>query len=208
MTNFLIFSASTILLFLLIDFLQKRVIKSYSWSRKATHIAAGGVILLMPSYLTVTEIVLMSVSFIGILMISKYMNILSLHIVKRKSWGEVIYPSSVGALALICIPAHKEAYYVGILCLALADATANFVGTSFPIKAINIGKDQKSWGGCFAFFTVTFIIFSAFFLPQGASIFLIIAVSMVLTLSELVAIYGTDNFVVPVLAALLSIWLF
>ena len=207
MVNFLIFFFSLILLFLGIDFLQKRVITSVSWSRKATHIASGIIILLFPSYLTMWQIVAMSVLFVVILSVSKVKRILSLHKINRVSWGEVYYPASVGIISLICLPDFTKAFYAGILCLALSDAIAAIIGGIIPLKTFYFGKHTKSLGGVLGFFLVTLAIFLILFMPFGSSIFLLLGIAVVLTVAEVFSFYGTDNLVVPILAALLSVFL-
>jgi phytol kinase len=206
MINFAIFSSSVLALFILIDVLQKKVFTKYAWSRKATHISSGLVILLFPSYLTVTQIVVMSVLFIAFLFVSKVRNILSIHNIKRFSWGEVYYPLSIGVLALICLPSNVNAFYAGLLSLALSDAVAEIAGELLPIVKFKFGNHQKSLGGSLGFFIVTFCIMGFLYFPLGASLIIILAIAIILTLVELVSFYGLDNLAVPILAALLAIW--
>lgn len=205
--NFFIFFFGVILLFLIIDLLQKKVLTSISWSRKATHILSGVVTIILPSYLNKWEIVALSASFIVILYISRVKNILSLHKIARLTWGEIYYPLSILIIAAISLPIDVKSFYAGVLCLAFSDAIAALVGKLLPIINFNFGRHQKSLGGSVSFFISTFIILSVLFLPHGANVFIIIAVSVVISLSELFTFYGIDNLVVPVLTSVLSMWL-
>ena len=104
----MIFCLALILLFLIIDLLQKHLIKSFYWSRKATHISAGVIIFLMPYWLNRWQIFGLGILFAGILAISKWKNLLSLHGVKRKTWGEILYPVSISILSLISVMSSIE----------------------------------------------------------------------------------------------------
>jgi len=207
MINFTTFFFSLIALFVVIDLLQKKVFTAIAWSRKATHIASGAIIMFFPEYLSVKQIVVMSVLFVVILVVSKVRNILSLHVIKRFSWGEVYYPFSIGVLALLCLPDSVNAFYAGLLCLALSDAAAAMVGGVLPVKKLFFGNHQKSVGGLFGFFATTICIFSILFVPLGANFFILIAIAIILSIAELFTFYGADNLSVPILAALLSLWL-
>lgn len=207
MVNFTIFFFSLIALFLAIDLLQKKVFTRCSWSRKATHVTSGVIIMFFPDYLSVKQIVIMSGLFVIILFISKVRNILSLHVIKRFSWGEVYYPFSIGVLALLCLPDSVNAFYAGVLCLALSDAAAAMVGGVLPLKKLFFGNHQKSVGGLLGFFATTICIFCILFLPLGANLMVLIAIAIMLSIAELFTFYGADNLVVPILAALLSLWL-
>ena len=207
MLRFLLFFFSLISLFLLIDFLQKRVYTTVSWSRKATHIASGVIIMLFPSYLTKWQIVAMAGSFVVFLFVSKVKKILSLHNIKRVSWGEVYYPASIGILSLLCLPNFEKAFYAGVLCLSLSDAFAAMVGGAAPIKTFKFGKHTKTLGGVIGFFVTTLSIFLILFIPHGVHFAVLIAIACVLAFVELLSFYGTDNLAVPIVSALLSIWL-
>lgn len=207
MINFAIFTISLIGLFLVIDFLQKRVITSYAWSRKTTHVASGLLIMQFPKYLSANKIAVMSVIFVVILFVSKIKNILSLHNIKRFSWGEVYYPLSIGIIALMCLPNHVNSFYAGVLTLALSDAAAAVVGGVLPIKMLPFGRHCKSWGGFLGFFVSTLCVLLILYYPLGSSITIILAISLVLSFAEMVSFNGTDNLVVPIAAALLSMLL-
>jgi phytol kinase len=194
-------------LFLIIDILQKKVITSVSWGRKATHVGSGLIIIFFPSYLTVSQIVLISSIFTFILFISRLKGILGLHQVTRKSWGEIIYPVSIITLALICLPNNLHAFYVGVLCLALSDFAAELAGSIIPIKLIHIGKHQKSICGFLGFFIVTIAVFSCFLIPLEVNFLYIFICAFILSLIELFSFYGSDNFTVPVSAAFMTICL-
>ncbi|MDX9848036.1 MAG: hypothetical protein RBT74_13720 [Tenuifilaceae bacterium] len=206
MSNFIILFLIASALFITIEVLQRKVFKKILWSRKATHISLGLFVLILPNYLSKWEIVLMALVFTLTLLISRVRHILSLHNIKRHSWGEVFYPISVGILALVCLPDYINAFYAGILCLALSDASAAMVGGVMPIKQIRFGKHTKTVGGVAGFFVVTVCILSIIYLPLGGDFFTLIIIALILSLSELITFYGSDNLVVPIVAAILLMW--
>ena len=206
MTNFIILFLIASALFVTIEVLQRKVFTKILWSRKATHISLGLFVLILPNYLTEWGIGLMALIFALTLLVSRIRHILSLHNIKRYSWGEVFYPISVGVLSFICLPNDRSVFYAAILCLALSDASAAMVGGLMPIKQIRIGKHTKTVGGVMGFFVVTICILSLIYLPLGASFFTLIIIALILSLSELITFYGSDNLVVPILAAILLMW--
>jgi phytol kinase len=206
MENFIILLLIASVLFVAIEVLQRKVFTKILWSRKATHISLGLFVLILPYYLSKWEIALMALIFTITLLVSRMRHILSLHNIKRYSWGEVFYPISVGFLAMICLPENINAFYAGILCLALSDASAAMVGGLMPIKQIRFGKHTKTVGGMAGFFVVTICIFSFIYLPLGASFFTLMIISLILSFSELITFYGSDNLVVPILASVMAIW--
>ncbi len=208
MKIFLIFLISFLFLFLTIDFLQKKVFRHVQWSRKATHILSGVLIFPMPMYLGKTQIIWLAVIFSVILAISKWRNILSLHNVYRKTLGEVFYPLSILFLALICLPQYPVAFQSGVLVLAFSDGLTGIVGELWNFRPVKLFNNTKSIGGAIVFFAVTIIIFVGFHGFSIANFYLIIGAAFILTVVEFFLVYGFDNLALPILTAVIELFVF
>lgn len=187
---------------LAIDVLQKRIFVSNQWGRTSTHIITGIIVSTFPVYLNVMQIIVLSGIFFVLLALSKTKKILSLHNIVRKSAGEVIFPVSIGIVALITLPADNKAYYAAILSLALADAGANIIGTLLPLKQIKVTGQTKSLGGFLGCFIIMFVVLSAIYGLNHANFGMIVAIAIFIGFVELISVYGYDNLTVPIVTAL------
>jgi len=193
--------------FLLVHYLQTKLVPYINWSRKATHVLSGGISYLLPVYLNPREIMILAVFFTIVLLISKLKKILSLHNVKRTTYGEVVYPLALGIMAYFFLPEHIVAFQFGVLVLTFCDASAELIGNVFPIKKIRIMGYYKSWGGSLAFFIIAILLGIITHL-SSMHIAYIILIALILTVIELLLTYGLDNLIVPIAAAYLSYLLF
>lgn len=98
----------------------------------------------------------------------------------------------------------KEYYFylISLLVLALSDALAAIIGKKYGKIKIPIEQDFKTLEGSLIFFIMTFlsikiplILFSNFHLLNIILISFIIAI--LITMLELISIYGTDNIFIP-----------
>lgn len=194
-------------MFVIIEGLQRYVLKKKQWSRKAAHIGMGLIIFFMPLHLSKAEIIIMGLGFTLILALSKYKHILSLHKVERKTIGEVLYPASIALIAAVSLPENIEAFQAGTLALALADGFAAVVGISFPIKKFKIFKNTKSVGGSLTFALITALIVILFPSMQDIDPLLKIGFVIFLTSAEFLLIWGLDNLFIPFITSLFFILL-
>jgi phytol kinase len=208
MKVFFLFILYFIALFLSIDFIQKKFFTHTHWSRKATHIFSGLLIILMPFYLNRMQIFWLGIIFVVILTVSKWKKILSLHNVERKTLGEIFYPLSVSLLSVICLPDHVRIFQVSVLVLALSDGLAGIFGELLNLGTVRIFRNKKSLGGALTFFIVTCCILAGFHGITGANLLTILSASAFLTGLEFVFTFGTDNLVLPLSAALIEFCLF
>tara|TARA_X000000950_G_scaffold209902_1_gene252386 strand:+ start:3358 stop:4011 length:654 start_codon:yes stop_codon:yes gene_type:complete len=204
MQNFLIFLTIFTIIFFGIDQLQKILNNKSKWSRKATHILSGIVVMFFPEYVSSNEIYALTIFFFFFLLLSKWKNILSLHDVSRISYGEFIYPISIMFLNYFFLPNDAYAFKIGILVLAFSDGLAGWIGEKLDYKPIFILKQKKSIGGSMVFFISTFLIYTSFFGISLELILPVLAVSLALTILEFFVILGFDNLVIPVAAGFLS----
>jgi phytol kinase len=208
MKAFGLFFLSFITLFLVIDFLQKKVFTRIYWSRKATHIASGLLIYVLPLYMNRNQIFWLAATFVIILTISKWKKILSLHDVERKTLGEVLYPASICVLTLLCLPLHPKVFRISVLILALSDGFAGIIGEAWNFHTVTLFRNRKSLGGAITFFVVTCLIFIAFHGFTMDNFYLVLGTSVFLTGAEFILTFGTDNLILPVLTAIIELSLF
>ncbi len=146
--------------------------------------------------------------------------------VKRKSLGIFLFPLGIFFLTLFFYN-QKEAFIFGILVLTISDSLAAFFGKEFGNKKIfKNNKNNKTCVGSFVFFLITFLLFLIIKTTQRSLysediswenifykeifnldflflIFWAFFFSLFLTITELFLIFGTDNFILPILGAFL-----
>lgn len=204
MQNFFIFLVIFTIIFFGIDLIQKFTNNKSKWSRKATHILSGIVVVFFPEFLSSAEIYALTIFFFFFLLVSKWKNILTLHDVSRTTYGELIYPLSILLLNYLFLPNDDYAFKIGILILAFSDGLAGWIGEKLDYKPIFIFQHKKSIGGSMIFFISTFLIFTFFFGISLELILPILTVSLALTILEFFVIFGFDNLVIPIVAGILS----
>jgi|TARA_B100001094_G_C18177266_1_gene798621 phytol kinase len=204
MQNFFIFLTIFTIIFFGIDLIQKFTNHKSKWSRKATHILSGIVVVFFPEFLSSAEIYALTIFFFFFLLVSKWKNILTLHDVSRTTYGELIYPISIFILNYLFLPNDAYAFKIGILVLAFSDGLAGWIGEKIDYQPVFIFQHKKSIGGSMIFFLSTFLIYSSFFGLSLELILPILSVSLALTILEFFVILGFDNLVIPIVAGLLS----
>ena len=204
MQNFFIFLVIFTIIFFGIDLIQKFTNNKSKWSRKATHVLSGIVVVFFPEFLNSVEIYSLTIFFFFFLLVSKWKNILTLHDVSRTTYGELIYPLSILLLNYLFLPNDDYAFKIGILVLAFSDGLAGWIGEKLDYKPIFIFQHKKSIGGSVIFFISTFLIFTFFFGISLELILPILTVSLALTILEFFVIFGFDNLVIPIAAGILS----
>lgn len=206
MQMFYLFLSTYIILFASAEVGQRFVYSKVQWARKATHIGVIAILLPMPLYLSAIEILVLASIFTVGLVISRYKKLLSLHNVSRQTVGEILYPISIGMLALICLPHSIRAFQAGCLTLALSDGFAAVVGEQWPVKEFRILRNTKSLGGAFAFLTTTGLIVWLFPPLAPVGILALAGFVLLLTLSEFLLVQGFDNLVIPLMTAYFYLW--
>ena len=204
MQNFLIFLSTFTIIFFGVDLLQKVLNSQSKWSRKATHILSGVVVAFFPEYLNSMEIYSLTIFFFFFLLLSKWKNILTLHDVKRTSYGELIYPVSIMLLNYFFLPNDSYAFKIGILVLAFSDGLAGWIGEKLNYIPIQVFRHKKSIGGSLTFFMSTFLIYTSFFGMSFELLVPLLLVSFSLTILEFFIILGFDNLVIPVASGFFS----
>lgn len=207
MMNFWFYFVVLIALILVINWYGKKAQLKTQFIRKLTHIVTGLIGSSFPFYLTLNQIITLSVLFFILMFVAKLKKMLVLNNIERVSWGEVYFPISVGICALISLPEHTFAFVVGILTLTFSDSLANIVGSTYPIKKFTINGQIKSIGGFLACVFSSLILFALLLHPVAGLWYLIPIFALAVGLVEFASTYGTDNLTVPVVATLLSLML-
>lgn len=127
--------------------------------------------------------------------------------VGRLSFGEFFYPISV--ILLVFIAQSKWEFAAAILILGIADTAAALVGKRYgKHNSYLVFGQKKSIAGSLAFLVTTFVIVWGFVMLHGVelgsvSLGLIMLTTILVTTSENLGVYGSDNLLIPIVAALL-----
>lgn len=182
-------------------------------SRKIVHIVMGTLCLSFPwifqSALPVTVLAILVAITLCILRQKNSPLVQEvLFTVKRRSFGELLYPFSV-ALIFYLAQADLVSYLVPIAVLAYGDSAAALIGERFGKNYFRLEHGKKSLEGSLAFFATSFIA-SALIMIGGniaggagaaqqylASILLSLMIACVATVIEAICFAGLDNLFVP-----------
>lgn len=175
--------------------------------RKIIHILVASFIASWPFFMETSQIVLLSVLMLGGVVVSRNLRIFTaIHDVKRRTWGDIIFPASIALLAVASN--YPWVFAAAVLHLAVADGMAALVGLKFSKKFYKVFGLKKSIIGTSAFIVTSYaILILASHSSNGQpdiSLALIIWLPLILALIENTSPYGTDNITVPlaVVAAL------
>lgn len=200
----LIATVSVVLALLLISEAWWRIRKPHGeLSRKFIHITVGTFVAFWPYFLTWNQIILLSIAFIGSVLVSRYFGIFTaIHSVERPTWGEVCFALAVGILALVT--REPAIYTAAVLHMGIADGLAAIAGKKWGAhNSYVILGHTKSIAGSLTFLVVSLWILIGY--NNGAAVLLqplqllgIAAVAMVL---ENISLRGLDNLSVPLFVA-------
>lgn len=172
-------------------------------SRKFVHITVGSFVAFWPYFLSPSEIKILSVAFLVVVAVSKYLNIFTtIHSVQRPTLGEFWFALVVGVLAFL--PHHQHIYTVSLLVMSLADGLAAIVGTRFGHGSrYRVLGSTKSIVGTVTFFVVALVLLSGYnALTTGSSVGLwIVPICLVAAGLENASVRGLDNLAVPLWVA-------
>lgn len=127
--------------------------------------------------------------------------------VGRVSYGEFFFP--ISAIALTFLAESKGEFAASILILGVSDALAALVGKKFGKgNTYLVFGQKKSLAGSVAFFVSTLLIIWGFCIfadvsMTGTSLSLILLTTLIVTVSENLGVYGSDNLLIPLVAVML-----
>lgn len=173
------------------------------FSRKFVHITVGSFVAFWPFYLSWLEIRELSLAFIVVVGLSKYLKLFrAIHSVQRPTWGEIFFAMAVGTTALIT---HDKGVYVAaILQMSLADGLAAVIGSNFgKAQSYSIFGHRKTVLGTVTFFVTSLLIMLGVNHWGGTSFEpgLVVLLAAGASIIENFGVRGLDNLLVPVLVA-------
>jgi phytol kinase len=200
MLAIIVYIALYCLSFFLLEVLKRKQILSGNWTRRIIHLGAALIACTFPSYLTLSQIVILCIVLFVAMIFSKRVSLLShIHTVSRKTWGELFYPIGVMVPALLFLPLLSQYFIVTVLILGISDLLANIVGTYAGKYSFIIFSCRKTIEGGVAFFVSAFVLLIIFEIP----IFVGLGIAFAATLVELFSPYGSDNLTVPIVVSIL-----
>lgn len=120
----------------------------------------------------------------------------------KKSYGIPLFPLAFAVL-LLCPGLSRQTIVLSVLLLGISDAAASWAGSRFARKQVLFLYEPKSWVGFLVFFITAFIttilVTGAYHPAVWLFCFLF---ALVPALTELFSYKGSDNFTVPLVAAL------
>lgn len=187
-------------------------------SRKALHIIHGvgltvAAFVIPLHIVAVVEFVFLLMVLIGKFIYSHHLKYIGplqylskLYRVGRLSYGEFFFP--ISAIFAAFLAQSKWEFIGAMLILGLADAAAALVGKRYgKTTAYKVFGQTKSLVGSVAFWIVTLIILTGFIVfsgvpIEGATFGALLWFPVLLTLTENVGVYGSDNLLIPLVAVL------
>lgn len=189
---------------LLAEFGKRKGWLAHEFGRKFVHIIIGTFVAFWPLILSWPQIILLSISFIIGIVVSRWLNIFkAIHSVQRPTWGEVYFAAAVGILAFVT--RDGWIYMAALLHMALADGMAAVIGVRFGArnKYVVFGH-TKSFIGSTTFFVISLGIIVGYTYQSDAAInpLVVGGIALVATALENMSPKGLDNITVPVWVAI------
>lgn len=176
------------------------------FSRKFIHITVGSMVAAWPFYLSWPEIRVLSLTFIVVVILSKYLHVFrAIHSVQRPTWGEIYFAIAVGVVSFIT--QDSWIYFAAVLQMSLADGFAAIAGVRYGKQSYLVFGHRKSIVGSFAFFVTSLVIllgYAAAVTIDRSPLFFT-GIAALATIAENVGVKGLDNLIVPVLVAVLLV---
>lgn len=185
-------------------------------SRKLVHVIMGLVAAVFPWVFTdLWPVVLLSVIATLVMAALRWIPTLrraserALLGIKRRSFGELFFPAAIAPT--FWLSDGQPTIYVGaVLCLAVADPAASFVGGRYGRHSFRLSVASKSLEGSGAFFVVAFAVVCSVSAANGSgstwAVTTALLTAIVTTLVEALSSHGIDNLAIPLTAAA-TIWL-
>lgn len=173
-------------------------------TRKLVHVAVGTFVAFWPFFLSWRQIELLSLAFFVVVSISIRWNVFqAIHAVKRNMVGELLFALVIGMLA--AISPSKWVFLTAMLHLSIADGLAAVIGLGWgDSNSYKVFGKTKSIAGSVTFLICSLLIMMAYGLFAGSStsFFTLLWLPLLATAAENIAVYGTDNLIMPMLIAL------
>lgn len=193
-----------LLVLLSAEFLARRTKMHAELTRKFVHMFVGTFIAFWPFFLSWRQIELISLLMLVMIIVSvKFSIFRSIHAVPRNAIGEICFALVIGILAFIS--SSEWIFMAAMLCLSIGDAMAAIIGLMWGDKnRYKVFGKTKSIAGTSAFFIVSLGVMIAYvyFTHDSGSLTTLFLIPVLATVTENVAVNGTDNLIMPMLIAL------
>jgi phytol kinase len=179
------------------------------WSRKLVHIGTGAVVLIAWALRIDRAIAVPAAALITMAAaINHRVRVLpAIEDVGRASYGTVAYGAAITILLSLFWPHHPDAVAAGVLVMALGDGLAGLLGAAVPSPSWQIWGQRKSLIGTTTMGLVSGIVLLGLGITTGQGPDLAgggwMAIALVATLLEQLALFGLDNLTVPIVTGLL-----
>jgi phytol kinase len=177
------------------------------YSRKLIHILVGSFAASWGFFLRDNQILLLAIAMFMVVLISRVFKIFSsIHMVNRKTWGELFFPLGIALSALLTD--SPWIFLAAVLHVSLADGLAALIGRKYVKKyGYTVFGQQKTIVGSLTFLNISLaIILAVMVLAPDLSIHIavVFALPLVATIAEVLGVFGSDDVLIPlaVVAAL------
>jgi phytol kinase len=194
------------ILFLSGEYVRRRLRFSNEYSRKLVHSLHALVIAVAPFMVGYELTIIIEALFlVSVFLVSELHLFRWMWRVGRKSWGEYLFP--VGVIVAALTAQSMWIYLAGVLVLGIADAVAALVGKKYGRHPYRILGQAKSLQGSVAFVSVASVILLGVFVfgplaPVINEVLLAVMLAVGLAAIENLGVYGSDNFLLPVVTVL------
>ncbi|HET7302839.1 MAG TPA: hypothetical protein VFI74_05945 [Candidatus Saccharimonadales bacterium] len=172
-------------------------------TRKFVHMLVGTFVAFWPFFMSWRQIEIMSLLFFIVIALSvKFTFFRSIHTVPRQAVGELLFAMVIGFLALIS--SSEWIFMAAMLHLSLGDGAAAIIGLLYGDKnQYKVLGKTKSIAGTSAFFVTSLMIMIGYVVFSGGpgGVITLALVPIMATVTENLAINGTDNLIMPLLVA-------
>ncbi|MDJ1469787.1 phosphatidate cytidylyltransferase [Cytophagaceae bacterium DM2B3-1] len=205
----ILFVVAFLLLILITEWLHKKLHVDSEICRKFLHVSGGFLTLLFPlffkSYLWV--LLLCTLAFTILLATRILGKLSSVHQVRRKSIGSVIFPIPI----CICFWVSENLnntllFHLPVLVLSISDTFAEIGGKKWGHTSMRFSGGKTLIGSIF--FAASCLVISLFVFSIGSSLniaqqlFFSLIITLCATLTESVSFKGLDNLTVPIVVLL------
>jgi dolichol kinase len=188
----------------LAEVLWRRKILKGEYERKLVHITAGIFIAFWPWLISWRAIQLLGVVILAGVLVNRKLKVLhSTNGLRMKFYSDCYYALAITVCAFLTT--QKAFFAVAILTMALADGLAAIIGSTLGKNwGYKVLGQPKTIVGSMVFWLTSMCVLGAGIVLIGSTIdfthyaLLIIFLPPTLTALENMAIYGTDNIVIPV----------
>jgi len=173
-------------------------------TRKLVHVLVGTFVAFWPFFLSWRQIQFLALAFVVVVGLSLKLDIFrAVHAVRRHASGEFLFAIVIGLLAFLTT--NPWVFAAAMLHLSIGDGLAAIIGLLWgDDNKYKVFGHVKTVAGSLAFFftSLTVVVGYAIFSGAPYSATTIIALPVIATIAENVAVQGADNLVIPLLVAL------